>query len=76
MGSKTISLKDEAYERLKSLKTGDKSFSDVVIEITGEGSGNFENLIGADSGTTVEELTETRRKEAERNEKRENLLRG
>jgi hypothetical protein len=48
----------------------------VVLEITEEESGNFENLIGADSGTTVEELIETRREEAEMGEKRENLLRG
>jgi len=70
MGSKTVSLKDEAYERLKALKTDGKSFSDVVLEITEEESGNFENLIGADSGTTVEELIETRREEAEMDEKR------
>ena len=30
MGSTTISLKDEAYERLKSLKGKNESFSDVV----------------------------------------------
>jgi predicted CopG family antitoxin len=32
---KVISLSNEAYERLKSIK-GNKSFSDVVIEITPE----------------------------------------
>jgi predicted CopG family antitoxin len=31
---KVISLSNEAYERLKALKNGEKSFSDVVIEIT------------------------------------------
>lgn len=33
MTSKNISLKKEAYEFLKSLKSGDKSFSDVVLEL-------------------------------------------
>ena len=31
---KVISLSNEAYERLKVLKGKDKSFSDVVIEVT------------------------------------------
>ena len=34
MGSKTISLSDEAYERLLRRKTGKESFSDVVVRIT------------------------------------------
>ena len=31
---KVISLSDEAYRRLKTLKGVDKSFSEVVIEVT------------------------------------------
>ena len=31
---KVISLSEEAYEKLKSKKTAEKSFSDVVIELT------------------------------------------
>ena len=76
MGSKTISLKDEAYERLKALKTEGKSFSDVVLEMTEDESGNLENLIGADAEITVDELIETRREEAEQDGEREDLLRG
>lgn len=30
---KVIPLSDEAYARLKSKKTGNKSFSDVVLEL-------------------------------------------
>jgi len=30
---KVISLSEEAYEKLKSKKTADKSFSDVVIDL-------------------------------------------
>ena len=32
MGSVNISLKQDAYEFLKSLKSEDRSFSDVVLE--------------------------------------------
>lgn len=34
MGTKNISLKQEAYERLRALKREDESFSDVVLRIT------------------------------------------
>lgn len=64
MGSKTISLKDEAYERLKALKTEGKSFSDVVIELTEDEKGGLEKLVGMDIDTTVEELIKHRREES------------
>lgn len=34
MGSKTISLDDEAYRRLKKEKNGSESFSEVVKRLT------------------------------------------
>ena len=34
MGSKTISLDEEAYRRLKNEKNGNESFSDVVKRLT------------------------------------------
>lgn len=34
MGSKNISLDDEAYRRLKKEKNGNESFSDVVKRLT------------------------------------------
>lgn len=34
MGTTTISLKDEAYERLKEAKQDGESFSDVVLRLT------------------------------------------
>lgn len=75
MGSKTISLKDEAYERLKSLKTDEKSFSDVVMELTENQDNNFQNLIGTDIDTTAEEIIESRSEEDFTDEKRKELLR-
>lgn len=33
MATKTITIKEEAYERLKALK-GDRSFSEVVMDVT------------------------------------------
>jgi predicted CopG family antitoxin len=33
MGSKTISLDEEAYEQLRSQKRGNESFSDVVFRL-------------------------------------------
>lgn len=34
MGTTTISLKDEAYDRLKEAKQEGESFSDVVLRLT------------------------------------------
>lgn len=74
MGSKTISLKDEAYERLKSLKTDDKSFSDVVMELTENGKGEFERIVGEGIDAEFEDLKEMR-KRTDEDDKREDLLR-
>jgi len=35
MGTTTISLRDEAYERLRAEKRDDESFSDVVLRLAG-----------------------------------------
>jgi predicted CopG family antitoxin len=37
MATKTISVTDEAYEILKSWKTGKDSFSDVIIRLGNKG---------------------------------------
>lgn len=50
MGTKNISLTDDAYARLQAHKRSDESFSDVVLRLTGEqrslrdGIGQFPGL--------------------------------
>jgi predicted CopG family antitoxin len=74
MGSRTISLKDEAYTRLKALKGKDKSFSDVILELTSERGDKFENVAGEGIDTSFKELKEER-KRSEEDDGREALLR-
>jgi len=38
MGARNISISDEAYERLKSIKKGGESFTDVINRLTGRRS--------------------------------------
>ncbi len=38
MGSKNITISDEAYEFLKEVKGSDKSFSDVILSMKGKRS--------------------------------------
>ena len=45
MASINISIKEEAYDFLSSLKSMEKSFSDVILEFK-ECKGNKENIIG------------------------------
>jgi Uncharacterized ACR, COG1753. len=35
VATKTITLTDEAYERLREMKRDDESFTDVVLRVTG-----------------------------------------
>jgi len=44
MGSVNISLKKEAYEFLKSLRSRDKSFSDVILELK-DSKGNKNSIL-------------------------------
>lgn len=43
---KVISLSEKAYESLKSRKTADKSFSDVVIELVDKKKKPLSDLFG------------------------------
>ncbi|QGA80265.1 antitoxin VapB family protein [Candidatus Nanohalobium constans] len=75
MGSRTISVKDEAYSRLKALKDDNKSFSDVILELTEDKNQKFENIVGKGIETSFEELKEERER-SEEDDDRETLLRG
>ncbi|WP_336363013.1 antitoxin VapB family protein [Halalkalicoccus salilacus] len=57
MGTKTIGLDDEAYERLKAQKRDDESFSDTVKRITEEVSADWRRSFGryAEEGERFEQ---------------------
>ncbi len=46
MGSKTISLEDSAYAKLKAAKRAGESFSDVIRRVLGEGEPSLLDLRG------------------------------
>lgn len=72
MGTKTVSLSDDAYERLKRLKKENESFSDVVRRVTGKIKlRDFHGILKEEAAEELEEIiTEERRKHAEEYEKR------
>ncbi|MFC7006710.1 antitoxin VapB family protein [Halalkalicoccus salilacus] len=57
MGTKTIGLDDEAYERLKAQKREGESFSDTVKRITEEVSADWRRSFGryAEEGERFEQ---------------------
>jgi predicted CopG family antitoxin len=73
MGTKTISLADDAYERLRAEKRENESFSDVVRRLTDGVS--LEEYYGVLSEETADELEEivSRRREERTNEHRERV---
>ena len=79
MASKIISIREEAYNRLKERKSGGKSFSDVIIELTGS-RGNLDGFIGiwsdGEADTAKENIAKFRKKFSEDAEKREHELFG
>lgn len=54
MGTKTIGLDDEAYDRLRAEKREDESFSDAVKRITGEVAADWRRNLGKYSGDAEE----------------------
>jgi len=75
MASKTIFLSNEAYERLKALKTDGKSFSDVVLELTESENTKFESIVGEGIDTSFEELKQTRRRDRSHDEREDTVRR-
>ncbi len=62
MGTKNISLRDSAYERLLSLKKEGESFSDLVERLTKDKTPRYSDLAGVLSKETVETIESTRKK--------------
>jgi predicted CopG family antitoxin len=63
MGTKTIGLDEEAYERLRAEKREDESFSDVVKRVTGVVSADWRRSFGkyGDSGAELEQAARASR---------------
>lgn len=57
MTTKTLTIREEAYKRLKEFKKKGESFSDVILDLTGAKS-NFRSGFGEWKGST-EKLEET-----------------
>ncbi|WP_128478817.1 antitoxin VapB family protein [Halorussus pelagicus] len=65
MGTKTISLGEEAYERLKSRKREGESFTDVVLRLTEENEDVLQGF-GAWKDTDLRNAVEEGREEYDR----------
>lgn len=64
MGTKTISLADDAYEKLKARKREGESFSDVVRRLAGGVTlAEYHGVLGEHTAAELEEIVERRRNE-------------
>ena len=64
MGTKTISLADDAYEKLKAHKQEGESFSDVVRRLAGGVTlAEFHGVLNEDTADQLEEIVDNRRRE-------------
>ncbi|MEF8825159.1 MAG: antitoxin VapB family protein [Halapricum sp.] len=61
MSSKTISLKEETYERLRRAKGEGESFSDVIDRLLGDDGHPLYGLVGLLDGEEVDRLRERSR---------------
>ena len=60
MATKTITVKEEAYERLKKFKDG-RSFSDVIMDLTENQKVDLSDSAGLWSDVDREEIKEKRK---------------
>jgi predicted CopG family antitoxin len=74
MVSKTISLREDAYERLAAQKREEESFTEVVLRMTAEEPWDYSNLVGTDLDVSWDAI-ESARERSEADERREELLR-
>ena len=69
MATKTITIREEAYNRLKKFKNG-KSFSEVIMEITSDKNVDLSESFGLWNDDDVEEVEEKRKEFRESFEER------
>ncbi|XGI82775.1 antitoxin VapB family protein [Halorutilales archaeon Cl-col2-1] len=78
MGTKTISLSDDAYEKLKAEKKEGESFSDVVRRLTSKNISlrDFHGILSEGSAEEIREVVQKRRQDRQeiREQRRENLV--
>jgi predicted CopG family antitoxin len=60
MATKTITIKEEAYNKLKALK-GDKSFSDLIIDMTEDEDVDLSKSAGLWSDVDEQKIEEKRK---------------
>ncbi|MFB6299926.1 MAG: antitoxin VapB family protein [Halobacteriales archaeon] len=58
MGTKTIGLREEVYERLKARKRSDESFTDVIDRLLSETAPEWRDGFGTLSESEAAELTD------------------
>jgi predicted CopG family antitoxin len=56
MGTKTIGIREDVYERLKAQKRGDESFTDTVERLLEESTADWRDGFGSLSPEETEEL--------------------
>lgn len=63
MSTKTVSLRESAYKKLKNMKKKDESFSDVVERISDEKEQDLSQFVGAypEIGGVKEQLKKERK---------------
>ncbi|MFB6209691.1 MAG: antitoxin VapB family protein [Candidatus Nanohaloarchaea archaeon] len=66
MATKSLSIREEAYRRLKNFKQKDESFSDVIMKVT-EGEKDFSGGFGRwEQKEDIEEVVEKGREKLDR----------
>ena len=74
VATKTITLTDEAYERLREMKRDDESFTDVVLRVTGSDRDVMKGF-GSWADTDLREAVEASKDEFDEDfEQRQNEL--
>lgn len=62
MGVKTITVTEQAYRRLRSRKTGDESFSDVILRLTKRRPlGDFVGILRPEAADAIREAIDADR---------------